>query len=36
MALVVAENEAFYPVEVGFLGASGIMFGAPDLTNLVE
>ena len=36
MTLVMEENEAFYPVEVRFFGASGIMFGAQGLTNLVE
>jgi hypothetical protein len=36
MTLVREENEAFYPGEVRFFGASDIMFGAQGLTNLVE
>jgi hypothetical protein len=36
MTLFVEENEAFYPVEVHFLSASGIMYDSQNLTNLVE
>ena len=36
MSFVVEEDEAFDPVDVGFLGADGVVFEADGLTNSIE